>query len=121
MIEATNLLLQISFSLVNCALQRKDQKIYHPASGDFSKTGATLRSEETTANNRFLPSVNELWPRLHVAWCHGQINNNYSPQFRLLVVEISEAAKRRGKNAKRRGKYPLLATETEVNNCFSIY
>ena len=25
------------------------------------------------------------------------------------------------KAMKRRGKYPLLATETEVNNCFSIY
>ena len=23
--------------------------------------------------------------------------------------------------SKRRGKYPLLATDTEVNNCFSIY
>ena len=113
MIEETNLLLQISFSLVNCVQQRKDQKIYYPASGDFSETGATLQSEETTANDPFLPSVNELWPRLHVAWCHGQINN-YSPKWRWLVGDFTEAAKRRG-------KYPLLATDTEVNNCFSIY
>ena len=42
------------------------------------------------------------------------INNNYSPKWRLLAVVISEAAKRRG-------KYPLLATDTEVNDCFSMY
>ena len=42
------------------------------------------------------------------------INNNYSPKWRWLVVIFTEAAKRRG-------KYPLLATDAEVNNCFSMY
>ena len=42
------------------------------------------------------------------------IVNNYSPKWRWLVVDIYRAAKRRG-------KYPALATDTEVNSCFSIY
>ena len=42
------------------------------------------------------------------------IFNNYSPKWRWLVVYIYRAAKRRG-------KYPTLATDTEVNSCFSIY
>ena len=44
---------------------------------------------------------------------HGIINN-YSPKWRWLVVDIYRAAKRRG-------KYSTLATDTEVNSCFSIY
>ena len=44
--------------------------------------------------------------------------NNYSPKWRWIVVDIYWAAKRRG-------KYPLMFTDTEVNNnnyyCFSIY
>ena len=40
--------------------------------------------------------------------------NNYSPKWRWLVVDIYRAAKRRG-------NYPTLATDTEVNSCFSIY
>ena len=44
----------------------------------------------------------------------SQIINNYSPKWRWLVVDIYRAAKRRG-------KYPTLATDTEVNSCFSIY
>ena len=43
-----------------------------------------------------------------------QIVNNYSPKWRWLAVDIYRAAKRRG-------KYPTLATDTEVNSCFSIY
>ena len=43
-----------------------------------------------------------------------QIINNYSPKWRWLAVDIYRAAKRRG-------KYPTLATDTEVNSCFSIY
>ena len=42
------------------------------------------------------------------------IFNNYSPKWRWLVVDIYRAAKRRG-------KYSTLATDTEVNSCFSIY
>ena len=42
------------------------------------------------------------------------IINNYSPKWRWLAVDIYRAAKLRG-------KYQLLATDTEVNNCFSIY
>ena len=42
------------------------------------------------------------------------IFNNYSPKWRWLVVDIYQAAKWRG-------KYPTPATDTEVNNCFSIY
>ena len=42
------------------------------------------------------------------------IFNNYSPKWRWLVVNIYPAAKRRG-------KYPTLATSTSVNSCFSIY
>ena len=40
--------------------------------------------------------------------------NNYSPKWRWLAVDIYRAAKRRG-------KYPTLATDTEENSCFSIY
>ena len=40
--------------------------------------------------------------------------NNYSPKWRWIVVDIYRAARRRG-------KYPLLFIDTEVNNCFSIY
>ena len=43
-----------------------------------------------------------------------RIFNNYSPKWRWLAVDIYRAAKRRG-------KYQLLATDTEVNSCFSIY
>ena len=42
------------------------------------------------------------------------IINNYSPKWRWIVVDIYRAAKRRG-------KYPPLFIDTEVNNCFSIY
>ena len=42
------------------------------------------------------------------------IFNNYSPKWRWLAVDIYRAAERRG-------KYPTLATDTEVNSCFSIY
>ena len=42
------------------------------------------------------------------------IIKNYSPKWRWLAVDIYRAAKRRG-------KYPTLATDTEVNSCFSIY
>ena len=42
------------------------------------------------------------------------IFNIYSPKWRWLAVDIYWAAKRRG-------KYPPLATDTEVNSCFSIY
>ena len=44
----------------------------------------------------------------------SSIINNYSPKWRWLAVDIYRAAKRRG-------KYPTLATDTEVNSCFSIY
>ena len=40
--------------------------------------------------------------------------NNYSPKWRWLAMDIYRAAQRRG-------KYPPLATDTEVNSCFSIY
>ena len=40
--------------------------------------------------------------------------NNYSPKWRWQVVDIYRAMKWRG-------KYPPLATDTEVNSCFSIY
>ena len=40
--------------------------------------------------------------------------NNHSPKWRWLAVDIYRAAKRRG-------KYPPLATDTEVNICFSLY
>ena len=39
---------------------------------------------------------------------------NYSPKWRWLEVIFTKAAKRRG-------KFPPLPTDTEVNNCFSIY
>ena len=39
---------------------------------------------------------------------------NYSPKWRWLEVVFTKAAKRRG-------KFPPLPTDTEVNNCFSIY
>ena len=42
------------------------------------------------------------------------IFNNYSLKWRWLAVDIYRAAKRGG-------KYPTLATDTEVNSCFSIY
>ena len=40
--------------------------------------------------------------------------NNYSPKWRWLLVDIYRAMKQRG-------KYPTLATNTEVNSWFSIY
>ena len=51
---------------------------------------------------------------LHYPMIQFLIINNYSPQCRWLAVDIYRAAKRRG-------KYQLLATDTEVNSCFSIY
>ena len=44
----------------------------------------------------------------------NKIINNYLPKWRWLAADIYRAAKRRG-------KYPTLATDTEVNSCFSIY
>ena len=43
-----------------------------------------------------------------------EINNNYSPKWRWLVVDLY-----RGREAER--YISLLPTDTEVNNCFSIY
>ena len=51
---------------------------------------------------------------LHYPMIQFLIINNYSAKWRWLVVDIYRAAKRRG-------KYPTLATDTEVNSCFSIY
>ena len=51
---------------------------------------------------------------LHYLVIQFLIINNYSPKWRWLAVDIYRAAKRRG-------KYPTLATDTEVNSCFSIY
>ena len=47
---------------------------------------------------------------------HNDYNliNNYSLKWRRLAVDVYRAAKRLG-------KYPTLATDTEVNSCFSIY
>ena len=42
------------------------------------------------------------------------IFNNYSLKWRWLAVDIYRAAKRQG-------KYPMLATNTEMSSCFSIY
>ena len=44
------------------------------------------------------------------------IYNNYSPKWRWLVVQ-----RKIYRGAKGRDKYPPLATDTAVNNCFSIY
>ena len=44
----------------------------------------------------------------------SKIVNNYSPKWRRLAVDVYRAAKRPG-------KYPPLATNTEVNSCFSLY
>ena len=49
-----------------------------------------------------------------LVWSNLTIINNYSSKWRWLAVDIYRAAKRRG-------KYPTLATDTEVNSCFSIY
>lgn len=42
------------------------------------------------------------------------IINNYSPDWGWLVVDIH-------RTTKRRGKYPPLATDTEVNSYFTIF
>ena len=54
------------------------------------------------------------YQKVHYPESPFQIINNYSPKWRWLVVDIYRAAKRRG-------KYPPLTTDTEVNSCFSIY
>ena len=43
------------------------------------------------------------------------IVNSYSPKRRCIMVDIYQVA------AKRRGKFRPLLTDTEVNNCFSMY
>ena len=52
--------------------------------------------------------------RVRIIEALNKINNSYSAKWRWLVAIVTEAAKRRGKS-------PPLATDTEVNNCFSIY
>ena len=42
------------------------------------------------------------------------IVNNYSPKWKRIAVDIYSASKRRG-------KYPPLFTDTEINNCVNIY
>ena len=42
------------------------------------------------------------------------IVNNYSPKWKRIAVDIYSASKRRG-------KYPPLFTDTEMNNCVNIY
>ena len=55
------------------------------------------------------------YPRTAYFHCHNYvIINNYSPKWRWLAVDIYRVAKGRG-------KYQPLATDTEVNSCFSIY
>ena len=65
---------------------------------DEIKTVRNLRKEHLVMHSELMPII----------------INNYSPKWRRLVVDIYRAAKRRG-------KYPLLTTHTEVNSCFSIY
>ena len=54
------------------------------------------------------------WDAIFFQVAQTWIVNNYSPKWRWLAVDIYRAAKRRG-------KYPQLAIDTEVNSCFSIY
>ena len=50
-----------------------------------------------------------------VVWLyHLKIFNNYSLKWRWIVVDIHRAAKRRG-------LISTIFTDTEMNNCFSIY
>ena len=60
------------------------------------------------------PSLKLKRVRTHSTEPQWYIRNNYSPKSRSIVVDICRAPKRRG-------KYLLLFTDTEVNNCFSIY
>ena len=59
-------------------------------------------------------SVGECGGYLPCRFAARWIFNNYSPKWRWPALDIYRAAKRRG-------KYPTLATDTEVNSCFSIY
>ena len=59
-------------------------------------------------------SYRAIWFILPARGVSHIIINNYSLKWRWLAVDIYRAAKQRG-------KYPTLATDTEVNSCFSIY
>ena len=73
------------------------------------KPGVITRRRETVLIRSLM--------KLNVAQLHevlAMVINNYSSKWRWLAVDIYRAAKRRG-------EYPPLATDTEVNSCFSIY
>ena len=76
-------------------------KFYSPA------PYAILRTWKTS----LMPIYHEMHSSVHKIL---YIFNNYSPKWRWLVVDIY-------RGAKWRGKYPTLATDTEVTSCFSIY
>ena len=61
-----------------------------------------------TLNSLLTKSTTKTWLELTT-----YIYNNYAPKWRWLVLDIY-------RTAKQWGKYPRLATDTEVNNCFSI-
>ena len=69
------------------------------------KSFQTFWDFATMCQNQFIPVVK---------MSGITIDNNYSPKWRRLVLDIY-------RTAKQWGKYPRLATDTEVNNCFSIY
>ena len=79
--------------------------------------GFTVAAVETSIliyimRSNFLAINTELFSHLIYM---DYINNNYSPQWRwVVVVDIC-------RTAKQWGKYPRLTTSTSVNNCFSIY
>ena len=59
--------------------------------------------------------INEGGLEERIKWTNERmIVNNYSPKWRWLAVDVYRAAKRQG-------KFLTLATDTEVNSCFSIY
>ena len=88
--------------LENCSLLRTDNVLGQISEHIFAPNG-----------DYFLYYPSNLFRNVR-SFENWGIFNNYSPQCQWLVVDIYRAAKRRG-------KYSTLATDTEVNSCFSIY
>ena len=117
--QGTSILTSTHTSLKASVYTKKRQvtsRIFH----DIHCTMRTLQKKSATINAtyawRVMGRLDVIPLNMQSLSCIviGHIVNNYSLKWRWLAMDIYRAAKRRG-------KYPPLVTDTEVNSCLSIY
>ena len=82
--------------------------------GDEDVNTFSEQQEDENAKKKTLHDLKIFMEFLESCDEKREIVNKYSPKWRWLMMDIYLAASRFG-------KYPRLATDTEVNSSFSIY